>query len=56
MLQIILREVSSEKCISYILQPGAWAYQPLNEKLKQIKIPINFMYGKSDFMSRNIPD
>ena len=54
--QICLKESSSEIAISIILSFGAWAVHPLHSKFQDVKVPICFLYGTYDWMSRATAD
>ncbi|KAG8702038.1 hypothetical protein FRC08_003736 [Ceratobasidium sp. 394] len=41
---------SGEYCISHLLAPGAHARRPLVDRVKDIKVPITFVYGDHDWM------
>jgi len=49
-LNITLAKGSGEYCISHILAPGAHARMPLVDRVAELKIPITFAYGDSDWM------
>ena len=51
-----MRPESSLKCIFQILEAGAWAVQPIKEKLPLINVPICFIYGDTDWISRSTAD
>lgn len=42
--------VAGEKAVSTLLQPGAWAYIPLESRLGGIEVPTTFVYGERDWM------
>ncbi len=33
-----------------ISAPGAWAHAPLEKRLHDLKVPVTFIYGASDWM------
>jgi pimeloyl-ACP methyl ester carboxylesterase len=39
-----------------ILKVGAWARDPLEFKIKDLNIPILFLYGEYDWMTKDVPD
>ena len=39
-----------------ILEPGAWAKYPLIDVMDKVPVPIGFIYGDSDWMSRTPAD
>jgi hypothetical protein len=39
-----------------ILKMGAWGRDPLEFKLKDLIIPVLFLYGEYDWMTRDTPD
>ena len=39
-----------------ILKVGAWARDPLEFKIKNLKMPVFFFYGDNDWMRREIAD
>ncbi|WFD34001.1 nuclear protein localization protein 4 [Malassezia cuniculi] len=41
---------SSEKCLPYILKPGAYAHYPLASRIAPLKMPVSFLYGSHDWM------
>ncbi|KAG8708845.1 hypothetical protein FRC09_001001 [Ceratobasidium sp. 395] len=41
---------SGEYCISHLLAPGAHARRPLVDRVKDIKVPVTFVYGDHDWM------
>ncbi|KIY67368.1 alpha/beta-hydrolase [Cylindrobasidium torrendii FP15055 ss-10] len=50
MLNITLAKGSGEYCISHILAPGAHARMPMVDRVKDIKVPVTFVYGDHDWM------
>lgn len=42
---------SGEFALRHILAPGAWAHDPLEERLMQLKVPVTFIYGEYDWMN-----
>jgi len=56
LLQVLLREESSERVLTYAFNVGLWAQDPLKDKLKEIKVPIGFLFGEQGWVSREIPD
>lgn len=36
---------------SCLQAPGAWAHAPLLERLAELKVPVTFIYGESDWMN-----
>lgn len=49
-LNITLAKGSGEYCISHILAPGAHARMPLVDRMAELKVPITFAYGDTDWM------
>ncbi|KAF8607641.1 alpha/beta-hydrolase [Ceratobasidium sp. AG-I] len=41
---------SGEYCISHLLAPGAHARMPLVDRVKDIRVPVTFVYGDHDWM------
>lgn len=41
---------SGEYCISHLLAPGAHARMPLVDRVKDIRVPMTFVYGDHDWM------
>ncbi|KAL2916912.1 hypothetical protein HK105_203691 [Polyrhizophydium stewartii] len=41
---------SGEFALAHLLAPGAWAYSPLHDRLKQLRMPVTFIYGDHDWM------
>ncbi|EJU06173.1 alpha/beta-hydrolase [Dacryopinax primogenitus] len=41
---------SGEFCISHILAPGAYAYYPIVNRIRDIRVPVAFVYGDHDWM------
>lgn len=41
-----------EYALAALLSPGAWAREPLHEKLPKITMPTIFVYGENDWMDR----
>ena len=39
-----------------ILKVGAWARDPLEFKLKDLNIPVFFLYGEYDWMTKDVPE
>jgi hypothetical protein len=39
-----------------ILKMGAWARDPLEYKMKDLKMAVHFYYGENDWMRREIAD
>lgn len=56
LLQTNLRDISSEVCITMILGFGAFARIPLEPKLPDLTMPVCFLYGQWDWMSRASAD
>ena len=54
--QVTMRQISTETCITVILEVGAWAKFPMRDKLKEIGVPICFLYGDQDWMTRGVAD
>ena len=55
-LQIFMRPKSGELAIFQLLAPRAYPRVPLCHELPKLKIPIAFMYGVSDWVSREPAD
>lgn len=49
-LNITLMKGSGEYCISHLLAPGAHARRPMVDRIHELKIPVTFVYGDSDWM------
>ncbi|KAH8830673.1 Alpha/Beta hydrolase protein [Flagelloscypha sp. PMI_526] len=49
-LNITLAKGSGEYCISHLLAPGAYARLPMVDRVHELKIPVSFTYGDSDWM------
>lgn len=46
--------VSSERCMTTLLKfPQFTAFNPLENKLKNLKLPIHFFYGRKDWMEKD---
>ena len=41
---------SGEYALAGILMPGAWAREPLHDRLPDLQMPCHFMYGEEDWM------
>jgi cardiolipin-specific phospholipase len=39
-----------EYALGTILKPGAWAHEPLHDRLKDLSMPVAFIYGEDDWM------
>lgn len=39
-----------EYALRHLLAPGAWAHEPLAERLRELKVPVTFIYGEADWM------
>lgn len=50
LLQCTMRDISSEISITMILEYGAWAKYPMKDRIKEIGVPICFLYGEWDWM------
>jgi len=48
--QIAMRKGSGEYALNIILEPGAWAKEPLRTKLEALEVPVTFFYGEVDWM------
>ena len=53
LVQTAMRNKSSEVCITMILMSGALARYPCGERIPELKMPVGFMYGKSDWMTKS---
>lgn len=53
MLNISRAPKSSEAAMNTILEPGAWAKQPLVKIIPQLPCKVSFMYGENDWMSKD---
>ena len=51
-----MRDKSSEVAVFYLLAPMAYSMDPLCHKLHKLSIPIAFMYGEYDWVSREAGD
>ena len=47
-----MRDISSEICITILLEFGVWAVYPMKDKMNEINIPTCWLYGSHDWMSR----
>ena len=56
LVQITMRDKSSEVAITTILEFGAWARHPMRDRIKEISVPICFLYGDVDWMNRSVAD
>jgi len=56
LVQITMRDKSSEVAITMILEFGAWARAPMRDRIKEIGVPICFLYGDVDWMNRSVAD
>lgn len=43
---------SGEYALAALLAPGAWAREPLHNKLSSISMPTTFIYGEYDWMDK----
>ncbi len=50
MEEIICIPVNSEKAIHYIINPNFIGYEPIEDFIDQINIPITVLYGEKDWM------
>lgn len=50
-----MRDMSSEQAMFMILEFGAYAKIPLDDKLKNLKMPVLFLYGEDCHISRLVP-
>eukprot|EP00197_Chlamydomonas_leiostraca_P014436 CAMPEP_0202859838 /NCGR_PEP_ID=MMETSP1391-20130828/1792_1 /ASSEMBLY_ACC=CAM_ASM_000867 /TAXON_ID=1034604 /ORGANISM="Chlamydomonas leiostraca, Strain SAG 11-49" /LENGTH=440 /DNA_ID=CAMNT_0049538931 /DNA_START=127 /DNA_END=1446 /DNA_ORIENTATION=+ len=41
---------SGEHALRHLLAPGAWAHEPLSQRLRELKVPVTFIYGAEDWM------
>ncbi len=41
---------SGEFALGTLMRPGAWAKEPLHDQLKDLKMPVTFLYGADDWM------
>lgn len=48
--QISADNGSGEYALSGILSPGAWAREPLHDRLRSLSMPCHFLYGDRDWM------
>ena len=55
-LQICMRDKSSEVAVFNLLAPLGYSVDPLSNKLHKLSIPIAFMYGEYDWVSREAGD
>jgi len=55
-LQMTMREKSSEISIFNLLAPMGFSVSPLCHTLPNLNIPIAFMYGEYDWVSRDVAD
>ena len=55
-VQVGMRPKSTETCVFKLLAPMAFSNEPLGPKLEQLNIPIYFMYGEWDWMTRDVAD
>jgi pimeloyl-ACP methyl ester carboxylesterase len=54
LLQTLPRPVSSDTCLTVILQFGAFARVPMYTQIKQIQVPTCWLYGDHDWISREV--
>ena len=47
---ILAARGSGEFALPHLLAPGAWARQPLLSRLKELQMPLTFIYGVNDWM------
>uniref|UniRef100_A0A7S1SUR5 AB hydrolase-1 domain-containing protein n=1 Tax=Tetraselmis chuii TaxID=63592 RepID=A0A7S1SUR5_9CHLO len=47
---ILAQNGSGEHALRHILQPFAWARQPLEHRISDLKVPVTFVYGDKDWM------
>lgn len=50
MYQITAARGSGEFALRHLLEPFAWARQPIGPRLHQLRVPLSFIYGDSDWM------
>ena len=55
-LQLLMRPKSGELAIYQLLAPRAYPRVPLCRKLHELSIPIAFLYGEHDWVSREPAD
>ena len=55
-LQVLMRPKSSELCVSQLFAPMAFSEKPLCHELGKLEVPIAFMYGDYDWVSRDVGD
>jgi hypothetical protein len=55
-LQMCMRDKSSEVAVFNLLAPMAYSMDPLCNKLHKLSIPIAFMYVEYDWVSREVGD
>lgn len=41
---------SGEFALGTIMRPGAWAKEPLHARLRDLQMPVTFIYGQNDWM------
>ncbi|KAG1679091.1 hypothetical protein FOA52_000446 [Chlamydomonas sp. UWO 241] len=51
MYQITAAPGSGEFALRHLLAPGAWAHAPLEKRLHELKVPVTFVYGETDWMN-----
>ena len=56
MVQMIMREKSTEHYVVKLLASLTYSSKPLCHKFPTLGIPIAFMYGKRDWVSRDVAD
>ena len=55
-VQMGMRPKSSELCVYQLLAPMACSVEPLCKKLPKLGIPVAFMYGEYDWVSREVAE
>jgi cardiolipin-specific phospholipase len=41
---------SGEYALGTLMRPGAWAKEPLHDRLPELSMPVTFVYGSDDWM------
>uniref|UniRef100_A0A061RJI8 Cardiolipin-specific phospholipase n=1 Tax=Tetraselmis sp. GSL018 TaxID=582737 RepID=A0A061RJI8_9CHLO len=47
---ILAQDGSGEHALRHILQPFAWARDPLEHRMAPLRVPVTFVYGDKDWM------
>lgn len=55
LIQTNMRDESSECSNFMIFEYGIYARIPLQDKLSELKMPVQFMYGETCILDRSVP-